>query len=55
MRKGIAIKASIETTLRKTWANFGRDQVQFTIRFAGTGACMTRVYSKVCITLPGPG
>ena len=52
MRKGNAIKAAIETTLRKTWANFGREPAHFAIRFAGHGACMTKHRGQLSITLP---
>ena len=40
MRKGTAIKQAIQTTLMKTWVAAGRQPVQLTVRFAGTGASM---------------
>jgi hypothetical protein len=52
MRKGTAIKAAIETTLRKTWSNFGRAPAHFAIRFAGHGACMSAAGNQLTITLP---
>lgn len=52
MRKGTAIKAAVETTLRKTWANFGHEQINFSIRFAGHGACMSKLHNAVSVTLP---
>ena len=53
MRKGTAIKQAISTTLMKTWVAAGREPVNLTVRFAGTGASMMHEKSGgIIVNLP---
>jgi hypothetical protein len=53
MRKGTAIKQAISTTLMKTWVASGREPINLTVRFAGTGASMMHENSGgIIVNLP---